>query len=127
MRRRKYSEAHTIAMIHEAGGLAVLAHPYTLNLSNAEMCKILRELRGMGLDGVEGYYSTQPEAVSLLVRKEAMHLGLLISGGSDFHGDIMPHIQLGLCFENHEIPDALWEVMKTRICHVKGIDCPVTV
>jgi predicted metal-dependent phosphoesterase TrpH len=83
--RDKLSPEDAIALIHAVGGLAVVAHPY-------EGKNILAQLPGLaaaGLDGVETYYSGYgPDRVQELLGL-CDQLGILPSGGSDFHG--FPH------------------------------------
>lgn len=77
------SVREAIDMIHASGGLAVWAHP-PLELFDAEV----RAFAGWGLDGVECFRPGSPPAESLLLETAARSLGLLRSGGSDWHG---PH------------------------------------
>ena len=72
-----------IDMIHAGGGLAVWAHP-PLELFDSEV----RTFAEWGLDGVECFRPNTPPAESLLFETGARALGLLRSGGSDWHG---PH------------------------------------
>lgn len=70
-----------IEAIHEAGGIAVLAHPGFYN--NFEL---LEELIPLGLDGVEVWHpENTPEQQEMLI-KIAKKNDLLMTGGSDFHG-----------------------------------------
>ena len=69
--------------IHAAGGVAVWAHP-PLEVFDRE----IRHLVGMGLDGIEALRPETPPAYSLLLERAAAELGLLVTGGSDWHG---PH------------------------------------
>ena len=72
-------------MIRQAGGVAVLAHPAILDPSLLSTRSLLKELLTVGLEGVEIYYpSHSPKAVKALI-KIAEDLGLLMTGGSDFH------------------------------------------
>ena len=84
--RFRFSALDAIAMIREAGGIAVLAHPSSLDPTLRSIPLLLKNLRKMGLEGVEVYYpSHSPKAVKALLQM-ADEMGLLITGGSDFHG-----------------------------------------
>ena len=73
--------AEIIEAIHEAGGIAVLAHPGFYN--NFEL---LEELIPLGLDGVEVWHpENTPEQQEMLIKTAKKH-DLLMTGGSDFHG-----------------------------------------
>jgi hypothetical protein len=73
--------AQAIAVIHEAGGLAILAHPGLQNRDDA-----LRDLLAAGLDGIEVYHPKHNFGLVSRYRRLAARNTLLISGGSDFHG-----------------------------------------
>lgn len=94
VRHSGYAEPiETIRIIHDAGGIAVLAHPGAHN--NLE---ILDELIEAGLDGVEVWHPTNtPEQQEQLIAIAKKHK-LLMTGGSDFHGgnNVVPTI-LGQC------------------------------
>ena len=84
--RFRFSALDAIAIIREAGGIAVLAHPSSLDPTLRSIPLLLKNLRKMGLEGVEVYYpSHSPKAVKALLQM-ADEMGLLITGGSDFHG-----------------------------------------
>lgn len=70
-----------ISMIHEAGGLAVLAHPALCNT-----IRYVDEFVKYGLDGIEVYHSRHNSAVMRRFTEIAKKYHLLISGGSDYHG-----------------------------------------
>ncbi len=75
-----------IAEIRRVGGAAVLAHPTTISTDRRELRQAIRELADLGLDGVEAFNNlAQPDEMEFL-RRLAGELGLLVTGGSDFHG-----------------------------------------
>lgn len=103
--RRRMTPENSIELIRGAGGVPVLAHPFTLNLSAEALRKELKSLRELGLAGVEVFYSEHtPQMVSqyLNLSKE---LGLIATGGSDFHGAMNPDIKLGTGFGSLHVPD----------------------
>ena len=101
-------------LIHAAGGLAVMAHPSSLKLDDESLASALIRLREMGLDGLECYYSQHtPERTDVLLEM-ARNTGLLVTGGSDFHGDPKPHVHLGHVIGNRPAPDALLAALKER-------------
>ena len=73
--------ADAIAMIHAAGGLAVLAHP-----GGAGTCERLTALRASGLDGVEVKHPGHSPSDTARLRTLTGQLGMVASGGSDWHG-----------------------------------------
>jgi len=75
-----------IDWIHEAGGLAIWAHPYWDLDEDAEVLEAIDVFREHGLDGVECFYVTHDEAQTHLLAERCDELGLLKTGSSDYHG-----------------------------------------
>ncbi len=83
----RFSPGRAIALIRQAGGIPVLAHPFTLNCTTREqLFHLLRELRDQGLQGLECLYSEHPPERTREYLALAEDLDLLVTGGSDFHG-----------------------------------------
>jgi predicted metal-dependent phosphoesterase TrpH len=80
------SAAEAIALIHQAGGVAVWAHPFWDIDADAEVIATLERFVGLGLDGVEAFYVTHTRAQTDRLVRRASELGLLTTGSSDFHG-----------------------------------------
>ena len=72
-------------MIREAGGIAVLAHPATLDPSLRSIPSLLKNLQKVGLGGVEVYYPSHSQKAVKALLKMADDLNLLSTGGSDYH------------------------------------------
>ena len=78
--------AEAIDAIHDAGGVAVWAHPFWDVEDPDEVLETIDRFRAHGIDGVEAFYVTHtPEQTSLLAERCA-ELGLLSTGSADFHG-----------------------------------------
>ncbi len=75
-----------ISEIQRLGGVAVLAHPTTICDDRQERHTVIRELAAMGLDGVEAFNNLALPNDMEYLRRLAEELGLLVTGGSDFHG-----------------------------------------
>jgi 3',5'-nucleoside bisphosphate phosphatase len=75
-----------ICLIHEAGGLAFLAHPLESLRSFKRLEEALDILTQEGLDGLEVFHRSYPEGVRAALLSLALRRGLLRTGGSDFHG-----------------------------------------
>lgn len=94
--RPKPSPKEGISIIHSAGGVAVLAHPCTLKLDPPDLKAQVEALACMGLDGLECHYHSFSAEQSAEYCALAHQYGLLITGGSDFHGELVkPDIVLG--------------------------------
>jgi len=84
-----------IDMIHESGGAAVIAHPIQMKLQGMDLKTKIAELVEMGLDGLEVTHPDHNAEFQQQLRVLAQEFGLLTTGGSDFHGQHKPGIQLG--------------------------------
>lgn len=80
------SVAEAIQMIHDAGGVAVWAHPFWDFDSDRQVLTAIDLFRRSGLDGVEAFYVTHTEAQTRLLAEKCAELGLITTGSSDFHG-----------------------------------------
>lgn len=97
-----------IALIRNSGGIPALAHlMYYKKLNAAEKEVLVSELKEAGLEGIEAYYNTytpvEEEYVSSLAKQNA----LLLTGGTDFHGQNKPHISLFTGQGKMEVPEAI--------------------
>lgn len=94
---RLFSVEETLDVIHKAKGIAIIAHPH-LQKSN----KVIKKLLEMNFDGIEGYYGNFPPQKHQKWIKIALNKNWLITGGSDFHGEIKPHVALGCSWIDEE-------------------------
>lgn len=106
--------AECVKIIREAGGVAVLAHPFTLQLKPEELRRAVADLAAAGLGGLEVHYSEHTDEQTRQYRELAVESGLVVTGGSDFHGRITPDIRLGRGFGRLEIPDAAFAQLRAR-------------
>lgn len=105
-----------IALIHGAGGVAVMAHPGLVPLDEAALAdRVARLAQDDGLDGIEAYYSQHSRADTHRFLALAARLGLLVTGGSDFHGIAKPHVPLGVVFEGRPAPPGLLADLRARL------------
>lgn len=87
---------HTVVQVlAQAGATAVLAHPFLYSLPPVALERLLRQLSARGLSAVEAHYSFHNWQQTGFLCKLAARLGLGVSGGSDYHGNAKPAIQLG--------------------------------
>ncbi len=93
-----------ISVIRKAKGIPVLAHPVTLKMDREEFEEYLLILKEMGLMGIECYYSEHDKSFTEFLIGLAQKFDLLITGGSDFHGENKPHIKLGVGYGDLKIP-----------------------
>jgi predicted metal-dependent phosphoesterase TrpH len=84
--RNRPSIVEAIRAIHDAGGVAVWAHPFWDVKANADVLRAIDRFVEIGLDGVECFYVTHTREQCLLLADRCDQVGLLSTGSSDFHG-----------------------------------------
>lgn len=105
--RSTLSPEKAIEIIKKSGGKSFLAHLNQTGKSDGELYTLLSHLKECGLDGIEGYYTEYTEDMNKRYRKIAADLGLLLSGGSDFHGANKDNYNIGTGRGNLRVPDEL--------------------
>lgn len=113
--RNYLSPEEVISLILEAGGIPVLAHPLLYHLTEGELKKLVLRLKAAGLQGLEAIYTCNSRQDEAFLRSLARQNGLLISGGSDFHGTNKPDIQMGVGKGNLKIPYSLLDSLGIHI------------
>lgn len=93
----KFPPDQIIDQIHKAKGKAVLAHPNLIKSRNT-----INNLLKFPFDGIEAYYGKLIPAYEKKWIELAHKNNLLITGGSDFHGDIRPYVTLGCSWVDEE-------------------------
>lgn len=96
-----------IGLIRDAGGLPVLAHPVTIDASLKSLPALVEELVAVGLAGIECYYPVHSARNRKTLNALAATYNLVVTGGSDYHGDIRPNTTLAGGKNVHVPPDVL--------------------
>ena len=81
-------------------------------MGSATLRRLIDDLKSAGLDGIEVLYSTYTAGEERQMKKIAAENGLLLSGGSDFHGENKPAIRLGCGKGALHIPYSVLERLK---------------
>lgn len=110
--RFKITPMDGVRLIKEAGGTAILAHPLLYHMSDSTLQKMVAEMKEAGLDGIEAVYCTYTPAEERQMKQFAKENGLLISGGSDFHGTTKPKLNLATGYGKLHIPYEILETIK---------------
>jgi predicted metal-dependent phosphoesterase TrpH len=84
--RTRPTVAEAIEWIHDAGGLAVWAHPFWDIKDPGAVLQAIDRYRAAGLDGVECFYVTHDEQQTQLLSRRCEELGLITTASSDYHG-----------------------------------------
>jgi len=99
-----------IEVILGAGGIPVLAHPVLLHIKDRNSFEnFIAELNKTGLKGIEIYHSEQPPDLTAYYADVSARNGLLMTGGTDFHGSIKPDIKMGTGKGDLFVPYELYE------------------
>lgn len=100
-----------IQLIHGSGGVAVLAHPPYITRDRSRLERLVADLVGLGLDGIEAYNNGSGlEETDWLIRLARKH-ELIVTGGSDYHGDPGSAIEIGKGVRGIRVPyDSVTEI-----------------
>lgn len=93
-----------VKLINDLGGVSFVAHPHLIRLGDDELRAFLIKLKSVGLCGIEGYYNEYTPEMQSYFQSLAKELGLEISGGTDYHAKMKPHIEIGIGQGNMQIP-----------------------
>lgn len=113
--KQRLSAREAIELIKKCGGVSFLAHPHLTKLGDERLREFLIELKGYGLSGLEGYYTDYTPEMQEKYQSLANELGLAISGGTDFHAAMKPHISIGVGLGNMKIPYSVLDNIKKLI------------
>ena len=83
-------------------------------MSDARLCRLVKILTENGLAGIEALYSTYTPGEEIHMKSLAAQYGLLITGGSDFHGAHKPDIEMGTGKGSLYVPDSILDELKER-------------
>jgi len=87
--------AEAVGLIKQAGGVAVLAHPMELKMGETMLESLVGEWKSQGLGGVEVYHPSAQNNHAAFLHAMAGRLELLVTGGSDFHGEAVRKTEIG--------------------------------
>ena len=114
LNRKLYRPADAVELMVSAGVVPVLAHPFTLNLAFEQLEAFVDELVAAGLAGIEGYHGDMPEVEQEPFRALGRAKGLIVSGGSDYHGDMRPDRGMPGGKHGVAVSDAVLEELRSK-------------
>ncbi len=92
-----------VEAIHEAGGVAVWAHPFWDISDSGEVLSSIDRFRALGIDGVEAFYVTHDEQQTRLLAARCEQLDMLSTGSADYHGPENRLFSRFLAFETYDL------------------------
>jgi predicted metal-dependent phosphoesterase TrpH len=113
--------SEAVRTIHKAGGVVVWAHPLggAPQSRKKKLRQVTRHLQRIGVDAMEVYYSDYTDFETRRSQEIAEEFGMLLSGGSDFHGGNMPGVELGRGRGRLCVPDEILPALAARAGEVK--------
>lgn len=106
-----------IALIRQAGGVTVIAHPARYRLSRTKLRGLFKEFKALGGDAIEAVSGSQSKDENLSMAKHAIDLELPVSAGSDYHGPEKPWIQLGAMPSLYYRARPVWKAGLIQVKH----------
>ena len=118
--RKLYRPAEAVELMLSAAVVPVLAHPFTLNLPIQDLEIFVDSLVEVGLRGIEGYHGDLPDDQQEPYRALGRSKDLIVSGGSDYHGDMRPDRGLPGGKHNVSLPDEVLERLRSAADQLKA-------
>lgn len=103
VQRKTVSPHDAVEIIYDAGGIPVIAHPHDIDIA----ADLIKDLMNYGLRGIEAYHRKHSPAIVEYFSSMAEELGLIVTGGSDFHAPNMLNGQILL--GKHFVPDWIYD------------------
>jgi 3',5'-nucleoside bisphosphate phosphatase len=110
--RKLYKPIEAIELMSRSGVVPVLAHPFTLWLDDADLDRFVTDLMESGLQGIEGLHGDLTYEEQEAVRELAGRHSLVVTGGSDYHGDMVPDRRLPGGKSGVMVPDEVLDGLK---------------
>ncbi len=111
---RELTPGEAARWIREAGGVPVVAHPGRTAHRHMPWDDAMYELKRLGLGGLEAYYSDYGPTEERYFVGLAQRLGMALSGGSDYHGEVKPGISLGRGKGELAVPDEILDGLELQ-------------
>ncbi len=103
--RMRLTAEEAIGLARATRAVAVIAHPHTLQLRSTEFAEGFRELADLGLGGIEAHYSEYTAEMRTRLAEMCSELGIVATGGSDYHGTYKPGLAIGTGRGDLRVPD----------------------
>lgn len=115
MDKERLSPAAAISLTRQSGGVPVIAHPLSLGVPEPALAGAIGELASLGLAGVEAIYGRYTTEERQALAGIAGDLGLVVTGGSDFHGSYKPDLSVGTGLGDLAVPDSALDSLRERV------------
>ncbi len=112
--KSRLSGPEVAGLARESGGVAVLAHPYSLGLAGPELARVVGGLAQSGFGGIEALYGRYSPRQRTELGHLARRFDLVATGGSDHHGTIKPDLRVGTGQGDLKVPDKVLGLLDSR-------------
>jgi len=112
--RDRLTATDAIELATASGGVTSIAHPLTIDPGNSTLRSLFEALRDVGLAGIEAIYSEYSPAIRAQLADAAADLGLVATGGSDYHGTGKPDLAVGTGRGDLIVPESALEELRAR-------------
>jgi predicted metal-dependent phosphoesterase TrpH len=112
--KARLDPADVVELAHGSGGVAVLAHPLSTGLDPPGLERFVAGLAERGLDGIEATYGSYAPDERARLRKLAARVGVVATGGSDYHGTFKPNLHVGTGRGDLKVPDDVLDALQAR-------------
>ena len=118
--REKITPEDGVKLILSAKGIPVLAHPLLYGMGKERLQILVDRLKDAGLEAIEAVYCTYSPSEETQMREFAKKNGLLISGGSDFHGNAKPGLEMGTGYGKLYVSEEILDELVMRKAEMWG-------
>ena len=115
--KARLSGSEVASLITGSGGVAVLAHPYSLGSEGSRLAGVVGELEESGFGGIEATYGRYSKRQRQQLNNLAKRFDLVATGGSDYHGESTPDLTVGTGTGDLKVADRILADLEARRPH----------
>jgi predicted metal-dependent phosphoesterase TrpH len=115
--KARLSGKDVASLIRDSGGVAVLAHPYSLGFDGTQLAGAVGELAESGFGGIEATYGRYSKRQRNQLKNLAKRFDLVATGGSDYHGESTPDLAVGTGTGDLKVADGILADLESRRPH----------
>ncbi len=112
--KARLSPLEVAGLAAASGGVAVLAHPYSMGLDGPDLARVVRDLAAGGFAGIEAVYGRYSSRQRQELGNLARRFDLVATGGSDHHGLAKPDLRVGTGQGDLKVPDQVLTRLESR-------------
>lgn len=114
VRKARLTAGDVARLALSSGGVAVLAHPYSMGLDGPGLARVVGELAAAGFAGIEAIYGRYSPRQRQQLGNLARRFDLVTTGGSDHHGTLKPDLSVGTGRGDLKVPDRVLGRLESR-------------